>query len=73
MPAAQELQETQVQSLGREDSTGGGKWPPPPIFLPGESHGLRSLTGYSPWDCKRVGNDLATKQQQQFLKILKHW
>ena len=32
-----------------------------PVFLPGKSHGQRSLVGYSPWDCKRVGYDLATK------------
>ena len=24
------------------------KWQPPPVFLPGESHGWRSLVGYSP-------------------------
>ena len=24
------------------------KWQPPPVFLPGESHGRRSLAGYSP-------------------------
>ena len=24
-------------------------WEPTPIFLPGESHGQRSLVGYSPW------------------------
>ena len=23
-----------------------------PVFLPGQSHGQRSLTGYSPWDHK---------------------
>ena len=28
------------------------KWPPTPVFLPGESHGQRSVTGYSPWDRK---------------------
>ena len=29
------------------------KWQPTPIFLPGESHGWRSLVGYiSPWGCK---------------------
>ena len=22
------------------------------VFLPGESHGQRSLVGYSPWGCK---------------------
>ena len=31
---------------------GGRKWPPTPVFLPGESHGPRSLTGYSPWGRK---------------------
>ena len=25
------------------------KWQPMPAFLPGESHGQRSLAGYSPW------------------------
>ena len=24
------------------------KWPPIPVFLPGKSHGLRILLGYSP-------------------------
>ena len=28
------------------------KWQPTPVFLPGESHGQRSLAGYSPWGCK---------------------
>ena len=28
------------------------KWQPIPVFLPGKSHGLRSLTGYSPRGCK---------------------
>ena len=27
-------------------------WQPTPVFLLGESHGQRSLVGYSPWDCK---------------------
>ena len=30
------------------------KWQPTPVFLPGESHGQRSLMGYSPWGRKRV-------------------
>ena len=25
------------------------KWQPAPVFLPGESHGQRSLAGYSLW------------------------
>ena len=28
------------------------KWQLIPVFLPGKSHGQRSLAGYSPWDCK---------------------
>ena len=28
------------------------KWQATPIFSPGEFHGQRSLTGYSPWGCK---------------------
>ena len=27
-------------------------WQPTPVFLPGESHGQRSLAGYSPWGCR---------------------
>ena len=38
------------------------KWHPTPVFLPGKSHEQRSLAGYSPWGCKRVRNDLPTKQ-----------
>ena len=25
------------------------EWQPIPVFLPGETHGQRSLAGYSPW------------------------
>ena len=39
------------------------KWQPPPVFLLREPHGWRSLEGCSPWGCKRVGHNLATKQQ----------
>ena len=30
------------------------KWQPTPVFLPGESHGRRSLVGYSPWGRKEL-------------------
>ena len=30
------------------------KWQPTPVLLPGESHGGRSLVGYSPWGCKEL-------------------
>ena len=29
------------------------KWQPTPVFLPGKSHGQRSLAGYSSWGCKK--------------------
>ena len=45
------------------------KWQPTPVFLPGESHGQRSLVGYSPWGCKRAGHDLATQQQKNVLRL----
>jgi len=40
------------------------RWQLTPVFLPGKSHGQRSLAGYSPWCHKRVGHNLVTKQQQ---------
>ena len=30
------------------------KWQPTPVFLPGESHGQRTLAGYSPWGRKEL-------------------
>ena len=50
--------------LGLGKSPGERKWQPTPVFLPGKTHGQRSLAGYSSWDHKRVRHDLATKQQQ---------
>ena len=43
----QEMQETQFWSLSREDPPWGKKWQPTPVFLPGKSHGQRSMAGYS--------------------------
>ena len=45
------MQEMWVQSLGQDDSLD-RKWQPTPVFLPGKSHGQRSVGGYSPWGCK---------------------
>ena len=36
------------------------KWQLTPVFLPGNSHGQRSLVGNSPWGSERVGHYLAT-------------
>jgi len=35
-------------------------WQPTPVFLPGESHGEKSLVGYSPWGCKESDMTEAT-------------
>ena len=35
-------------------------WQPTPVFLPGESHGQRSLAGYSPLGCKESDTTEAT-------------
>ena len=37
------------------------KWQPTPAFLPGKFHGQKSLVGYSPWGCQRVGHDWVTE------------
>ena len=39
-------------------------WQPTSIFLPGKSHGQRSLAGYSPWGHKKVRHNLVTKHTQ---------
>ena len=40
---------------------------PTPVFLPGESHGQRSLVGYSP----RSHKELDTTEQLHFLEEIK--
>jgi len=45
------IQEIWVQSLGWEDTLEKGR-ASPPVFLSGESYGLRSLGRYSPWGYK---------------------
>ena len=55
---------------------GSGKIPwrrkrqPTSVFLPGKSHGQRSLVGYSKWGHREVGHDLSTKQQQGTIYFL---
>ena len=44
-----------IPGLGR--SPWRRKWQPTLVFLPGKSHGQRSLAGYSPRGRKRVGYD----------------
>ena len=46
LPTMHEMQETRVQSLSWEDLLEEGVQPTP-VFLPGKSHGQRSLAGLS--------------------------
>ena len=50
-----------IPGLGRSPEEGNGI--PLPVLLPGESHGQRSLVGYSPWGDKEYDN-LVTEQQR---------
>ena len=45
--------ETEVQSLGWKDPLVEDRQPTP-VFVPGESHGQKSLVGYSPWAHKEL-------------------
>ena len=52
-PANAENSEDKGLILGLGSSPWRRKCQPTPVFLPGKSHGQRSLEGgYSPWDCK---------------------
>ena len=47
------------------------KWQPTPAFLPGESHGRRSLVGCSPWGHTASDTTEATQQHQALVLLLK--
>ena len=63
LPAKQET--WYIPGLGRSPGEG-REWLPTPVFLPGTSHGQRSLAGCSLWDRERFRGDLATEQQQHY-------
>ena len=53
-------QEMWVQFLGQEDPLEKA-WQPTPVFLPGESHGQRSLTDYGPEGHKELNTTEVTE------------
>ena len=55
------MQETRVLFLDWEDPLEEGM--ATPVFLPGKSHGQRSLVDHSPCGHKRVGHNLEIKQK----------
>ena len=62
--------ETWVWSLGWEDPLEKEMATHSSILLPGKSHGQKSLVGYSPWGCKRVGHSLAMETTENSYKNL---
>ena len=53
-----------ISELGRSPGVENG---PTPVFLPGESHGQRSLAGYSPWGHRSTRLSTRTLLQQLFV------
>ena len=58
-PVAQTVKKSACYSGDQSSIPGSGRSPGggygnPPVFLPGESHGQRSRTGYSPWGQKEL-------------------
>ena len=74
LPIMQESQENQVQSLGWENALVEDT-ATHSVFLPGESHGQRSLAGYSPWGHKELDTAedtqlILTKENKPSIKIM---
>ena len=46
------------------------KWQPTPVFLPGKSHGQRSLVGLSSWGHKELGTIEHTVHMQSLTFLL---
>ena len=49
------------------------KWQPTPVFLPGESHGQRSLAGFSPCGHKESDTTEGTKDAYMHCHKTKLW
>jgi len=43
-------------------------WQPTPVLLPGESHGQRSLAGYSAWGCRESDTTEVTEHPCKQIK-----
>ena len=60
------MQETWVWSLGQENPL---EKEPTPVFLPGKSHGQRSLVGYSLWGRKESDTTERLKNSKGMEKL----
>ena len=52
--ATEHKQNTQWNIIQPQEMIWRREWQPTPVSLPGESHGQRSLVGYSPWGHKEL-------------------
>ena len=52
-----------ILGLGRSPGNANGQ--PSPVFLPGESHGQRSLAGHGPWDLRESDMIEVTKHARK--------
>ena len=66
------MQETRVRSLGQE-YLWRRAWQVTPVFLPGESHGQKSLMGHSPVDHKKSDMTEATSHAHPEQLWKKRW
>ena len=72
------MQKTRVRALGQEEPLE-EEMVTHSSILAWEIPCTRSLVGYSPWGCRRVGHILATKQQVRlmypvyFLELTQHF
>ena len=41
---------------------------PQPLFLPGESHGQRSLAGHGPWGCRESNKTEVTEHWESLVR-----
>jgi len=67
-PAMQEMQERHGFSLWVWKILWRRKWQPKPVLFPGESHGQRSLAGYSPNGHKESDTNEATEHSCTYFK-----
>jgi len=46
------------------------EWQSTPVFLPGESHGQRSLEVYTPWGCKESDMTEVTEYEHKHVLVV---
>ena len=68
-PTMQKMQETWVRFLHQEDPLE-EEMATYSVFLPGESHGQRSLVSYSPWGPRESDTTEATEHACKDVKVL---